>query len=157
MVSQFPSCRFSGKHSGWPGSTFAAGPCMSQVSGRAGGGLWLGQVLPADQSELSSAGGAPRVDFSFPFLSLTLTCNKLDSILCCFFSFSDIINGAQEKCVLPPMDGYPHCEGKIKVRQKGCPFVPILLNLHKQPLASPTLPSSPQRYTWASEPFKGVI
>ncbi|XP_073926717.1 alpha-1,6-mannosylglycoprotein 6-beta-N-acetylglucosaminyltransferase A isoform X3 [Castor canadensis] len=27
---------------------------------------------------------------------------------------SDIINGAQEKCVLPPMDGYPHCEGKIK-------------------------------------------
>lgn len=31
---------------------------------------------------------------------------------------ADIINGAQEKCVLPPMDGYPHCEGKIKVRQK---------------------------------------
>ncbi|XP_053522777.1 alpha-1,6-mannosylglycoprotein 6-beta-N-acetylglucosaminyltransferase A [Artibeus jamaicensis] len=27
---------------------------------------------------------------------------------------ADIINGAQEKCVLPPMDGYPHCEGKIK-------------------------------------------
>ncbi|XP_054405272.1 alpha-1,6-mannosylglycoprotein 6-beta-N-acetylglucosaminyltransferase A isoform X3 [Pongo abelii] len=29
-------------------------------------------------------------------------------------SYRDIINGAQEKCVLPPMDGYPHCEGKIK-------------------------------------------
>lgn len=27
---------------------------------------------------------------------------------------ADIINGVQEKCVLPPMDGYPHCEGKIK-------------------------------------------
>ncbi|XP_047628029.1 alpha-1,6-mannosylglycoprotein 6-beta-N-acetylglucosaminyltransferase A isoform X2 [Phacochoerus africanus] len=27
---------------------------------------------------------------------------------------ADIINGAQEKCILPPMDGYPHCEGKIK-------------------------------------------
>ncbi|KAM5125619.1 alpha-1,6-mannosylglycoprotein 6-beta-N-acetylglucosaminyltransferase A-like [Callospermophilus lateralis] len=26
----------------------------------------------------------------------------------------DIINGAQEKCVLPLMDGYPHYEGKIK-------------------------------------------
>ncbi|KAM5147728.1 alpha-1,6-mannosylglycoprotein 6-beta-N-acetylglucosaminyltransferase A-like [Callospermophilus lateralis] len=26
----------------------------------------------------------------------------------------DIINGAREKCVLPPMDGYPHYEGKIK-------------------------------------------
>ncbi|XP_045143353.1 alpha-1,6-mannosylglycoprotein 6-beta-N-acetylglucosaminyltransferase A [Echinops telfairi] len=30
---------------------------------------------------------------------------------------ADIINGAQEKCVLPPMDGYPHCEGKIKWMQ----------------------------------------
>ena len=157
MVSQFPSCRFSGKHSGWPGSPFAAGPCMSQVSGRPGVGLWLSQVLPAEQSELSSAGGAPRMDFSFPFLSLTLPCRKLDSILCSFSSFSDIINGAQEKCVLPPMDGYPHCEGKIKVRRKGCPFFPILLSLHQQPLASPPLPSSPQRYRWASEPFKGVV
>ncbi|OCT63353.1 hypothetical protein XELAEV_180444491mg, partial [Xenopus laevis] len=25
-----------------------------------------------------------------------------------------IINGAQEQCELPPMDGYPHCEGKVK-------------------------------------------
>ncbi|XP_043849122.1 alpha-1,6-mannosylglycoprotein 6-beta-N-acetylglucosaminyltransferase A [Dromiciops gliroides] len=29
-------------------------------------------------------------------------------------SVADIINGAQEKCELPPMDGFPHCEGKIK-------------------------------------------
>ncbi|KAG8432244.1 hypothetical protein GDO86_016763 [Hymenochirus boettgeri] len=27
---------------------------------------------------------------------------------------ADIINGAQEQCELPPMDGYPHCEGKVK-------------------------------------------
>ncbi|OCT60971.1 hypothetical protein XELAEV_18046997mg [Xenopus laevis] len=26
----------------------------------------------------------------------------------------DIINGAQEHCELPPMDGYPHCEAKTK-------------------------------------------
>ncbi|XP_009954965.1 PREDICTED: alpha-1,6-mannosylglycoprotein 6-beta-N-acetylglucosaminyltransferase A, partial [Leptosomus discolor] len=25
-----------------------------------------------------------------------------------------LINGAQEQCELPPMDGFPHCEGKIK-------------------------------------------
>ncbi|XP_067117067.1 alpha-1,6-mannosylglycoprotein 6-beta-N-acetylglucosaminyltransferase A [Osmerus mordax] len=27
---------------------------------------------------------------------------------------ADLLNGAQEKCELPPMDGFPHCEGKIK-------------------------------------------
>ncbi|XP_038607466.1 alpha-1,6-mannosylglycoprotein 6-beta-N-acetylglucosaminyltransferase A [Tachyglossus aculeatus] len=27
---------------------------------------------------------------------------------------ADLINGAQETCDLPPMDGFPHCEGKIK-------------------------------------------
>uniref|UniRef100_A0A8C5R2L1 alpha-1,6-mannosyl-glycoprotein 6-beta-N-acetylglucosaminyltransferase n=1 Tax=Leptobrachium leishanense TaxID=445787 RepID=A0A8C5R2L1_9ANUR len=27
---------------------------------------------------------------------------------------ADLINGAQEQCELPPMDGYPHCEGKVK-------------------------------------------
>ncbi|XP_075037066.1 alpha-1,6-mannosylglycoprotein 6-beta-N-acetylglucosaminyltransferase A isoform X2 [Mixophyes fleayi] len=27
---------------------------------------------------------------------------------------ADLINGAQEQCDLPPMDGYPHCEGKVK-------------------------------------------
>ncbi|MEE6489060.1 hypothetical protein FKM82_015473 [Ascaphus truei] len=27
---------------------------------------------------------------------------------------ADIINGAQEQCELPPMDGFPHCEGKVK-------------------------------------------
>ncbi|KAM8934674.1 alpha-1,6-mannosylglycoprotein 6-beta-N-acetylglucosaminyltransferase A [Pelodytes ibericus] len=27
---------------------------------------------------------------------------------------ADLINGAQEQCDLPPMDGYPHCEGKTK-------------------------------------------
>ncbi|KAG8125117.1 hypothetical protein E2320_020363, partial [Naja naja] len=27
---------------------------------------------------------------------------------------ADLINGAQEQCELPPMDGFPHCEGKIK-------------------------------------------
>lgn len=32
------------------------------------------------------------------------------------FSCLDLINGAQEQCELPPMDGFPHCEGKIKVR-----------------------------------------
>ncbi|XP_061464929.1 alpha-1,6-mannosylglycoprotein 6-beta-N-acetylglucosaminyltransferase A isoform X2 [Rhineura floridana] len=26
----------------------------------------------------------------------------------------DLINGAQEQCELPPMDGFPHCEDKIK-------------------------------------------
>uniref|UniRef100_A0A673YKM0 alpha-1,6-mannosyl-glycoprotein 6-beta-N-acetylglucosaminyltransferase n=1 Tax=Salmo trutta TaxID=8032 RepID=A0A673YKM0_SALTR len=26
----------------------------------------------------------------------------------------DLLNGAQEKCELPPMDGFPHCEGKVK-------------------------------------------
>lgn len=37
-------------------------------------------------------------------------------LMVCFLFFADIINGVQEKCVLPPMDGYPHCEGKIKVK-----------------------------------------
>ncbi|MGH0158578.1 UNVERIFIED_CONTAM: hypothetical protein FKN15_035995 [Acipenser sinensis] len=27
---------------------------------------------------------------------------------------TDLINGAQEQCELPPMDGFPHCEGKVK-------------------------------------------
>ncbi|XP_053568485.1 alpha-1,6-mannosylglycoprotein 6-beta-N-acetylglucosaminyltransferase A [Bombina bombina] len=27
---------------------------------------------------------------------------------------ADLLNGAQEQCELPPMDGYPHCEGKVK-------------------------------------------
>ncbi|XP_056445152.1 alpha-1,6-mannosylglycoprotein 6-beta-N-acetylglucosaminyltransferase A [Gadus chalcogrammus] len=27
---------------------------------------------------------------------------------------ADLLNGAQEKCELPPMDGFPHCEGKVK-------------------------------------------
>ncbi|XP_053109583.1 alpha-1,6-mannosylglycoprotein 6-beta-N-acetylglucosaminyltransferase A [Hemicordylus capensis] len=27
---------------------------------------------------------------------------------------ADLINGAQEQCELPPMDGFPHCEGKTK-------------------------------------------
>ncbi|XP_029461215.1 alpha-1,6-mannosylglycoprotein 6-beta-N-acetylglucosaminyltransferase A isoform X1 [Rhinatrema bivittatum] len=27
---------------------------------------------------------------------------------------ADLINGAQEQCELPPMDGFPHCEGKVK-------------------------------------------
>ncbi|KAM9304771.1 alpha-1,6-mannosylglycoprotein 6-beta-N-acetylglucosaminyltransferase A [Gastrophryne carolinensis] len=27
---------------------------------------------------------------------------------------ADLISGAQEQCELPPMDGYPHCEGKLK-------------------------------------------
>lgn len=30
----------------------------------------------------------------------------------------DLINGAQEQCELPPMDGFPHCEGKIKVGEQ---------------------------------------
>lgn len=49
-------------------------------------------------------------------MDVRLVFRKLHGILCSFSSFTDIINGAQEKCVLPPMDGYPHCEGKIKVR-----------------------------------------
>ncbi|XP_042558795.1 alpha-1,6-mannosylglycoprotein 6-beta-N-acetylglucosaminyltransferase A [Clupea harengus] len=28
---------------------------------------------------------------------------------------ADLLNGAQEKCELPPLDGFPHCEGKLKV------------------------------------------
>lgn len=27
----------------------------------------------------------------------------------------DLLNGAQEKCELPSLDGFPHCEGKLKV------------------------------------------
>ncbi|MBN3285106.1 MGT5A acetylglucosaminyltransferase, partial [Polyodon spathula] len=27
---------------------------------------------------------------------------------------ADLINGAQEQCELPSMDGFPHCEGKVK-------------------------------------------
>lgn len=27
----------------------------------------------------------------------------------------DLLNGAQEKCELPPLEGFPHCEGKLKV------------------------------------------
>nr|XP_006636301.1 PREDICTED: alpha-1,6-mannosylglycoprotein 6-beta-N-acetylglucosaminyltransferase A [Lepisosteus oculatus] len=27
---------------------------------------------------------------------------------------ADLLNGAQETCELPPMDGFPHCEGKLK-------------------------------------------
>ncbi|XP_069080776.1 alpha-1,6-mannosylglycoprotein 6-beta-N-acetylglucosaminyltransferase A [Pleurodeles waltl] len=27
---------------------------------------------------------------------------------------ADLINGAQEQCELPPMDGFPHCESKVK-------------------------------------------
>ncbi|XP_010789721.1 alpha-1,6-mannosylglycoprotein 6-beta-N-acetylglucosaminyltransferase A-like [Notothenia coriiceps] len=26
---------------------------------------------------------------------------------------ADLLNGAQEKCELPPMEGFPHCEGKV--------------------------------------------
>lgn len=59
-----------------------------------------------------------------------LALHKLHGILCSFLSFTDIINGAQEKCVLPPMDGYPHCEGKIKVRPKCHIFICIILILH---------------------------
>ncbi|XP_077176352.1 alpha-1,6-mannosylglycoprotein 6-beta-N-acetylglucosaminyltransferase A [Paroedura picta] len=29
-------------------------------------------------------------------------------------NMADLINGVQEQCELPPMDGFPHCEGKIK-------------------------------------------
>ncbi|KAI1237357.1 hypothetical protein IHE44_0014622 [Lamprotornis superbus] len=36
---------------------------------------------------------------------------------------ADLINGAQEQCELPPMDGFPHCEGKIKV-ENWCPRLP---------------------------------
>uniref|UniRef100_A0A8C1TMZ8 alpha-1,6-mannosyl-glycoprotein 6-beta-N-acetylglucosaminyltransferase n=1 Tax=Cyprinus carpio TaxID=7962 RepID=A0A8C1TMZ8_CYPCA len=28
---------------------------------------------------------------------------------------ADLLNGAQEKCELPSLDGFPHCEGKLKV------------------------------------------
>lgn len=31
------------------------------------------------------------------------------------FVSSDLLNGAQEKCELPPLEGFPHCEGKLKV------------------------------------------
>lgn len=27
---------------------------------------------------------------------------------------ADLLNGAQEKCEFPPLDGFPHCEGKLK-------------------------------------------
>ncbi|XP_053473358.1 alpha-1,6-mannosylglycoprotein 6-beta-N-acetylglucosaminyltransferase A [Ictalurus furcatus] len=27
---------------------------------------------------------------------------------------ADLLSGAQEKCELPPLDGFPHCEGKMK-------------------------------------------
>ncbi|XP_061090213.1 alpha-1,6-mannosylglycoprotein 6-beta-N-acetylglucosaminyltransferase A-like [Conger conger] len=27
---------------------------------------------------------------------------------------ADLLNGAQEKCELPPLDGFPHCEAKLK-------------------------------------------
>ncbi|KAF5904010.1 alpha-1,6-mannosylglycoprotein 6-beta-N-acetylglucosaminyltransferase A-like, partial [Clarias magur] len=27
---------------------------------------------------------------------------------------ADLLGGAQEKCELPPLDGFPHCEGKMK-------------------------------------------
>uniref|UniRef100_A0A8P4K4H1 alpha-1,6-mannosyl-glycoprotein 6-beta-N-acetylglucosaminyltransferase n=1 Tax=Dicentrarchus labrax TaxID=13489 RepID=A0A8P4K4H1_DICLA len=27
---------------------------------------------------------------------------------------ADLLNGAQEKCELPPLEGFPHCEGKVK-------------------------------------------
>ncbi|XP_056157082.1 alpha-1,6-mannosylglycoprotein 6-beta-N-acetylglucosaminyltransferase A [Lampris incognitus] len=27
---------------------------------------------------------------------------------------ADLLNGAQEKCELPPLDGFPHCEGKLR-------------------------------------------
>ncbi|MGH0148994.1 UNVERIFIED_CONTAM: hypothetical protein FKN15_021178 [Acipenser sinensis] len=30
-------------------------------------------------------------------------------------NMADLINGAQEQCELPPMDGFPHCEGKVKI------------------------------------------
>uniref|UniRef100_A0A673YK15 alpha-1,6-mannosyl-glycoprotein 6-beta-N-acetylglucosaminyltransferase n=1 Tax=Salmo trutta TaxID=8032 RepID=A0A673YK15_SALTR len=36
---------------------------------------------------------------------------------------ADLLNGAQEKCELPPMDGFPHCEGKVKV-ENWCPRLP---------------------------------
>lgn len=29
--------------------------------------------------------------------------------------FADLLNGAQEKCEVPSLDGFPHCEGKVKV------------------------------------------
>lgn len=33
-----------------------------------------------------------------------------------FFVSSDLLNGAQEKCELPSLEGFPHCEGKMKVK-----------------------------------------
>ena len=85
---------------------------------------WVNSSLQTSQTSWRGQSMAPRIDFCFLFVFLSCTCHKLDGILCSFPSFSDIINGAQEKCVLPPMDGYPHCEGKIKVSQERCPFTP---------------------------------
>lgn len=38
---------------------------------------------------------------------------------------TDLLGGAQEKCELPPLEGFPHCEGKVKVNlthtQAACP------------------------------------
>lgn len=48
--------------------------------------------------------------------STNTTTTAIPSSIAAFekISVADIINGAQEKCELPPMDGFPHCEGKIK-------------------------------------------
>lgn len=37
------------------------------------------------------------------------------------FFLSDLLSGAQEKCELPPLDGFPHCEGKLKVNHRSSP------------------------------------
>ncbi|KAJ4924261.1 hypothetical protein JOQ06_000501 [Pogonophryne albipinna] len=34
-----------------------------------------------------------------------------DGRFCCLCT--NLLNGAQEKCELPPMEGFPHCEGKV--------------------------------------------
>ena len=160
LVSQFPSCRFPSRHTSWPGSPCQAGPHTTQVLAILEVGCgWVKSSLQTSGSVATWRGQSvvPRIDFSLLFLSPPLPGNKLHGILCSFSSFPDIINGAQEKCILPPMDGYPHCEGKIKVRQKWCLFILIPLNVRWQPLTCPPLSFPPQQNRWASEPSKGVF
>lgn len=102
IVSLWPSCRWAVLRSG-----LHCRPVRPVARWRGGAG--------------QSTAATVNLSFRFPYLPLPykdirLVCHKLNGIRCCFSSFTDIINGAQEKCVLPPMDGYPHCEGKIKVR-----------------------------------------
>lgn len=53
--------------------------------------------------------------FSLPPLSMIPLVENFLDLTIDFSVSADLLNGAQEKCELPSLEGFPHCEGKLKV------------------------------------------